>query len=114
MDSQHRDAARLMMLEAHNRQLSAMVTLLAAENEDLRCRVGMAELLPDMPNVSGAPLEWLRVIGRVWQYRVIAIGERNRALNEVERLTATVQRLEREAQEREELYQIQVQDLLAK
>jgi hypothetical protein len=121
MHAEHRDSepaangARLIMLEEQTRQLSAMVRGLTAENDELRRRLGLGESIPDAAGMSGAThLEWMRVVVFAWRQRLTAIGERNRALSEVEHLTATVRRLEEEARQREEIYQTQVQELLTK
>jgi hypothetical protein len=107
--------ARLMMLEAHCRQLSERVRALTAENEEMQIRRELAECSP-FASIDGNAihLAWLRVVRLVWGSRVKAIGERNQARAEVERLTVTVRRLEEEARQREATYQAQVADLLTK
>jgi len=102
-----------MMLEAQCRELAAMVKMVTAENAELRARLQLTELMPAATDGAGH-VEWMRVISRVWQLRVTAVGERNLALAEVDRLTAAVARLEQEARHREDVYQTQISELLAK
>jgi hypothetical protein len=107
-------ASRLMMMDAHCQQMAELLKTVCAENEELKARLHLAEIIPASSNGGGTHVEWMRVISQVWRQRLTVVGERNLARSEVDRLTKEVNRLETAMRQQEADFQLQIRELIMK